>query len=172
MQAGYSLWKISKRLGTTPGFLKFVNGKSNDTLKTGEHLVVVKGDFVVRVWKDTHILRLFVDDVFVREYVVGLGAGGCTPVGEFRIATRQEKPAWYYEGKVYPYGDPKNILGTRWMGFENKPGVTGYGIHGTAFPDSVGKDESSGCVRMYNHQVEELFDMVPSGARVVIRATR
>ena len=70
--------------------------------------------------------------------------------------------------KTIPYGDPENVLGTRWMGFENQPGVMGYGIHGTERPESIGGDESMGCVRMRNREVEELFGVVPRGTPVRI----
>ena len=167
-QSGDSLWKIARKFGTPPGFLRLINGLSSNTIHVGQRLRVIQGDFLIRVWKKAHVLRIFVGGVFLREYAVGLGAGGCTPVGTFEIGNKKEKPAWYYQGNVYPFGDPRNILGTRWLGFVNQPGVTGYGIHGTAKPDSIGKDESSGCVRMFNHDVEELFEIIPVGAKVII----
>ena len=47
-------------------------------------------------------------------------------------------------------------------------GLSGYGIHGTAYPDSIGKSESNGCIRMKNEIVEELFSIVPTGVNVTI----
>ena len=47
------------------------------------------------------------------------------------------------QGRAIPFGDPENILGTRWMGFENSPGARGYGIHGTARPETIGRDEKT-----------------------------
>lgn len=168
VQAGDSLWKIARKFSTTPGLLRLANGKSSDSIRPGEQLAVLSGELLLEVSKSEHVLRVFLDRCFLDEYPVGLGANGCTPEGEFRIASKIENPPWYYKGEVIPYGDPRNILGTRWMGFENRPGLSGYGIHGTTKPESIGKDESSGCVRMYSSDVEELFDLVPIGARVVI----
>ena len=54
--------------------------------------------------------------------------------------------------------DPKNPLGERWIGFYGE-----YGIHGTVEPESVGKRVSLGCVRMYEADVEEVFDLVVTG---------
>jgi len=54
---------------------------------------------------------------------------------------------------------PANPLGTRWMGL----GYKGYGIHGTNRPHSIGKAASHGCIRMRNHDVEELFELVQVG---------
>ena len=55
------------------------------------------------------------------------------------------------------------------MGFSNEHGKTGFGIHGTIDPESIGRAESAGCVRMNKDDVEELFDLVPQGSEVVIR---
>jgi len=57
-----------------------------------------------------------------------------------------------------------SVLGTRWMGL-SKPR---YGIHGTPAPWTIGTMASLGCVRMYNHNVEELFPQVPMGTTVEI----
>jgi hypothetical protein len=45
---------------------------------------------------------------------------------------------------------------------------TRYGIHGTNEPDSIGKDESLGCIRMAQDDLEELYDLVPLGTPVTI----
>jgi len=46
--------------------------------------------------------------------------------------------------------------------------LTGYGIHGTWEPETVGSAVSKGCIRMLNTDVEELFDIVPVGTAVTI----
>src|SRR5579864_7090505 len=78
-----------------------------------------------------------------------------SPEGEFRIASRIPNPTWIGPDKVVGPGKA-NPLGTRWMGL----GYRGYGIHGTNMPLSVGKAASHGCIRMRNHGVEELFNLV------------
>lgn len=65
---------------------------------------------------------------------------------------------------MVPFGDPKNILGSRWMGISHP----GYGIHGTTEPGSIGKNVTAGCVRLKNEDVEELYSIVPEGTEVVI----
>ncbi len=47
---------------------------------------------------------------------------------------------------------------------------TDYAIHGTNKPDSVGKDESLGCIRMSQEDIEELFALIPKGTKVMIGA--
>ena len=46
--------------------------------------------------------------------------------------------------------------------------ASGYGLHGTWEPESIGKQASAGCVRLANNEVEELFLLIPTGTRVVI----
>ena len=62
--------------------------------------------------------------------------------------------------------NPGGMLGTRWMGLDIPNGP--YGIHGTFQPDSIGKFISNGCIRMFNRDVEELFNQVRLGTTVVI----
>ena len=59
-------------------------------------------------------------------------------------------------------------MGTRWLGLS----ISGYGIHGTNVPSSIGHNASHGCVRMRNHDVEELFALVGVGDQVELYADR
>ena len=90
-----------------------------------------------------------------------------SPVGSFQIIQRVFNPTWYTKGKVVPAGKA-NPLGTRWLGLSAK----GYGIHGTNAPDSIGHNASHGCIRMRNHDVEQLFEMVAVGDAVELYSER
>lgn len=100
-----------------------------------------------------------------------------TPVGEFRVSWKDARPAWHppdwlKKEKGWPRDysvppGPDNPLGTRWIGIW-RPGVEGYGIHGTNDPASIGNLVSLGCIRMRNSDVEELFDLVEVGTPVSI----
>jgi lipoprotein-anchoring transpeptidase ErfK/SrfK len=81
---------------------------------------------------------------------------------------RIKDPPWYRRGERIEHGDPRNILGTRWMGFKPTSDLTGYGIHGTTQPESVPGRVSNGCIRMRNADVEELFEWVPKGTKVYV----
>lgn len=169
VQSGDNLSKISKKYQMTPGFLMYLNRLSSSTIRIGQFLKVFQGGPVsVQVHRDTYTLVVFCGDRYICDYPIGLGKQDKTPDGEFEIDSKVENPDWYADGKVYAFGDPQNVLGTRWLGFKNQPGVTGFGIHGTADPSSIGKKESNGCVRMRNEQVEELFTMIPVGSKVAI----
>ena len=81
-----------------------------------------------------------------------------SPAGAFKIVDRIPDPTWYTRGRIVPPGKG-NPLGTRWLGLS----VKGYGIHGTNNPASIGHNASHGCIRMRNHDVEQLFEMVSVG---------
>ena len=67
-------------------------------------------------------------------------------------------------------GGPKNPLGARALYLFQNGNDTLYRIHGTTEPLSIGKNASSGCIRMVNQDVVELYRRVPIGSRVVVLA--
>jgi lipoprotein-anchoring transpeptidase ErfK/SrfK len=103
--------------------------------------------------KDNHRLAVVSGDVLLRNYEVGLG-GDRTPEGKFVITEKVKNPN----------GRSTGAFGSRGMTLSDSR----YGIHGTNHPDSMGKDESLGCVRMKKEDLEELYDLVPIGTPVTI----
>ncbi|MDE4541496.1 L,D-transpeptidase family protein [Thermoanaerobacterium sp. R66] len=102
----------------------------------------------------------FVSQMMSKLYPIAVGKIVSTsPLGTYRIINKQVNPKWIspWTGEVIPSG-PDNPLGYRWMGF-----YSDYGIHGNNMPSSIGTLASSGCIRMYEADVEELFDMVNYG---------
>jgi lipoprotein-anchoring transpeptidase ErfK/SrfK len=93
-----------------------------------------------------------------------------TPLGSFRIVTRQRNPWWYPPAADWAKGakpippGPGNPLGTRWMGLN----VGAVGIHGTPDAASIGYSASHGCVRMRIADAEWLFERVRVGTPVFI----
>ncbi|MBO9128100.1 L,D-transpeptidase [Bacillus sp. 165] len=114
-------------------------------------------------------LAFFEEGHLVKEFEVATGKRSMpTPEGEFPIVNKlQNRP--YYKKKI-PGGDPTNPLGTRWLGLK-VPGVRGvvYAIHGNRNPRSIGKYVSAGCVRMYNKDIEWLFEKVDINTPVIIQ---
>jgi hypothetical protein len=162
-------WSEEHKLRVSPGLILRVNGMTDPRrLRAGMRIRVPKDQVRLEVSKARYRLGVFLGEILVREFPVGIGPGDRTPDGEFQIDTRLKNPPWTTPNGVIPYGDPRNILGTRWMGFQTAGGRSGLGIHGTTEPDSIGTNRSAGCVRMLNRDVEELFDIVPEGAKVRI----
>jgi lipoprotein-anchoring transpeptidase ErfK/SrfK len=94
-----------------------------------------------------------------------------TPEGLFTVTVKAKNP--YYRKKNIPGGDPRNPLGTRWIGFDAR-GTNGriYGVHGTNQPWTVGKYISQGCIRLLNPKVEKLYDQVPIGTKILVVNTK
>ncbi len=169
VQAGDSLVKIAQKFHTSYAFIMRINNKSRTLIRIGERLKILKGELSLLVDKSDYTLTILLNGHFIKQYPVGIGKADKTPVGEFIVDNKLINPTWYSPDGVYPYGDPNNVLGTRWIGFEDRNDLYGYGIHGTSDPDSIGKDMSNGCIRMRNENVEELFDFVKPKTRVVMQ---
>ncbi len=113
-------------------------------------------------------LAVLESDRVVKIFPTAVGAPASpSPVGIYTIVNSIPDPTWYYAGKIVGPGKD-NPLGTRWLGLS----IKGYGIHGTNVPTSIGHNASHGCVRMRNHDVEELFGMVGVGDQVELYSDR
>lgn len=98
-------------------------------------------------------LTLYNGAEVVKRYAVATGTGDTpTPIGTFRVINR-------FAGDLGGFG-------TRFLGL-NVPWGS-FGIHGTNKPQSIGNNASHGCIRMYVRDSEELYGLVPNGAKVVI----
>lgn len=107
-------------------------------------------------------LVLLEGDHVLKTYEIAVGKRATpSPEGRFEVVNRIPNPIWCAGGRVVRPGK-RNPLGTRWIGLSKK----GYGIHGTNEPGSIGKAASHGCIRMRNRDVEELFELVETGAPV------
>jgi LysM repeat protein len=154
---GDSLSKIAREHNTTWQFLRRINGLDSNLIRINQELKVPRAKISLMVGND-----------FVKRYTVGLGKDGKTPLGEFSVINRIEKPM----DKDVPFGDPRHRLGTHWLGLEGASGYEGYGIHGCR-PDQykeLGTECSEGCVRASNEDAEELHDLLPVGAKVSVKA--
>jgi lipoprotein-anchoring transpeptidase ErfK/SrfK len=106
-------------------------------------------------------------------YGVGVGREGFTWAGVQTISHKAEWPDWHPPAQMIarqPYlprfmaGGPGNPLGARAMYL----GASEYRIHGTNDPTTIGKFVSSGCIRLTNEDVADLFSRVDIGTRVVV----
>ncbi|MBS0529497.1 MAG: L,D-transpeptidase, partial [Proteobacteria bacterium] len=106
-------------------------------------------------------------------YGVGVGRQGFTWSGVQTISRKAEWPDWHPPAEMIarqPYlprfmaGGPGNPLGARAMYL----GSSEYRIHGTNDPTTIGKFVSSGCIRLTNEDVEDLFSRVQVGAKAIV----
>jgi lipoprotein-anchoring transpeptidase ErfK/SrfK len=162
---GDTLSRIARKFSNTQEMILRANNlKDSKVVPLGRKLKVHNEKFSIAVDKTQNILTLKSANKIVKTYRVSTGVNNCTPVGTFKIINKITDPTWYTTGSVVPAGSPKNILGSRWLGLSEK----GYGIHGTTEPQSIGRQVTSGCIRMRNAEVEELYQIVPEGTEVVI----
>ena len=102
-------------------------------------------------------------------FPVAIGRSGWeTPTGQYSVIQMQHNPVWQhpFTGELVPPGRD-NPLGARWIGFWTD-GTNYIGFHGTPNEESVGQPASHGCVRMYNRDVIQLFEMVQMGTTVEV----
>ena len=114
-------------------------------------------------------------------YSVGVGAAGREWKGEAVVGRKAEWPRWtptknmirrepekYLKWKGGMAGGPDNPLGARALYLFQNGHDTLYRIHGTPYPSTIGKAVSSGCVRMLNAHVKDLYERVPKGTKVTV----
>jgi lipoprotein-anchoring transpeptidase ErfK/SrfK len=137
-----------------------------------------------------HFLYFVEGDGRAVRYGVGVGRTGFGWSGTATVHNKQEWPDWYppkemiqrqpeikakmseLQSGIGMHGGPGNPLGARalylWQG--NKD--TLFRIHGTVEPWTIGKNVSSGCIRMINQDVMDLYERAPVGAKVVVLSSR
>ena len=169
VQSGDSLGAIARKEGVNWRILKRVNKLKSSMIRIGQRLRIYTGSFAIEIDCQRFELVLTHNGDVLRSFKIAIGKDDRTPIGKFTIEERIIKPTWYGPDGVYPFGHEKHILGTRWLGFNRTEECSGFGIHGTKFPDSIGTKASMGCIRMRNEDVEELFDYIPKGCAVNIR---
>ena len=144
-----------RKMATLTGVLLMVAAEAlaQEKQQPARRIIVSIPDRKLAVMEAGRVLRIF---------PTAVGAPKSpSPACSFKIVDRIPDPTWYTKGRIVPPGKG-NPLGTRWLGLS----VKGYGIHGTNNPASVGHNASHGCIRMRNHDVEQLFEMVSVGDAV------
>ncbi|WP_416673669.1 L,D-transpeptidase family protein [Egbenema bharatensis] len=114
-------------------------------------------------------VHLYHGDTIQASYPLAIGkAGWETPTGTFRVFEMLQNPAWTHPITRERMGaGTENPLGTRWIGFWSD-NYNKIGFHGTPDRNSVGQDVSHGCLRMYDEDVQALYEQVQLGTPVVV----
>jgi lipoprotein-anchoring transpeptidase ErfK/SrfK len=133
-----------------------------------------------------HFLYLVQDGRQALKYEVGVGREGHGWSGIATVHDKQEWPDWYptedilqrkpeirrymvqLQSGIGMHGGPDNPLGARALYLWQGKIDTLYRIHGTNEPDSIGRDVSSGCIRMWNESVVDLYNRATIGTKVVV----
>jgi lipoprotein-anchoring transpeptidase ErfK/SrfK len=118
-------------------------------------------------------LYLVLSDMQAIRYGIGVGRIGFTWTGTTAVAQKREWPDWTPPEQMrarmrglprFMKGGPDNPLGARAMYL----GASLYRIHGSNEPETIGQAVSSGCFRLTNEDVIDLYDRVRVGAKVVV----
>ncbi len=129
---------------------------------------------------DKYLYFVLPDGEAVR-YGIGVGREGFEWKGTARVAAKREWPVWTppaemikrqpelakYRGGMEP--GITNALGARALYLYNKRGDTGYRLHGTPEWASIGKAMSSGCIRLMNQDIIDLYNRAEVGAKVIVK---
>jgi len=114
-------------------------------------------------------------------YGIGVGREGFEWKGTTRVAMKREWPVWTPPPAMIKRqpelakwrggmpGGPSNALGARALYLYNKGGDSGYRLHGTPEWWSIGKAMSSGCIRMMNQDIIDLYSRADVGAKVIVK---
>jgi len=122
---------------------------------------------------ETADLYLVLEDGKAIQYRIGVGRPGFEWAGTHRVSRKSEWPSWRPPADMrrrQPYlprfvpGGEHNPMGARALYL----GSTLYRIHGTVEPETIGYAVSSGCIRMLNDDVIDLYERVPVGAKVIV----
>ena len=133
-----------------------------------------------------HQLLVLRDGRMTRRFPAAVGTKGWeTPAGRFRVFEKVKEPVWTHpvSGDLVDADSEGNPLGSRWIGFYRDcngrsgwdgeqyldiNGCTVAGFHGTPFRWTVGRAVSHGCVRLYEENVQEVFNLVSVGTQVIV----
>ncbi len=180
VRPGDTLSKIAPHYKVPYQFVELINNVDARRLRADQKIKLIKGPFHARVSKRDYRMDLFLNNtnglpVYVMSVPVGLGEGDSTPVGLWRIkqGSKVVNPDWRNPrtGEYFAADDPKNPIGEYWLALEGMDeataGVKGYGIHGTIDADSIGDQQSMGCVRLRDDDIKLMFKMLTDGQSTV-----
>jgi LysM repeat protein len=164
VKPGDQLRIVGQRYKLSWEYLARLNHVDAKKIRMGQKLKVVPGPFSAIVFLSRYELVVHLGGSFVKSYRVGVGRDGTSPIGTFTVKNKMVDPTYYGPEGIVPHDDPKNPLGERWIDIGDS-----FGIHGTIEPESIGKNESRGCIRMLNSEVEEVYDFLVIGSEVKIQ---
>jgi len=165
IQSGDRMEVVAKNYQLSWEYLARLNRTEPRRIQIGQKLKVLKGPFAAVVELHAFELIVHLQGYYVKRYHVCTGKDNSSPIGKFAVLNKVVNPPYTGpDGKVIAADDPSNPLGERWIDLGDS-----YGIHGTIDPDSIGKAESRGCIRLRDQDVIEVYNFLVKGSEVVIR---
>ena len=173
VKPGEKLIEIAKKYKVPHEILMKINNiRDPKLLQAGQKIKVINGPFHAIVYLSTFTMDLYLQSTYIKTYEVGLGTEkNSTPAGKWKVKPGGKliKPTWTdpESGRTYIASDPDYPLGSRWIALQgidgNAKGRTGFAIHGTKDPETIGTRSSRGCIRLFNGDAIEVYDLFVPG---------
>lgn len=184
VQSGEYLSTIGNTYRIPYQLIERINNIDARRLQAGQGVQVIKGPVHARIDKSDYRMDLYVKDpdglrIYLKSYTVGLGEFDSTPIGKWlvkpgsKVGPANGGPSWVNPrtGERYDRNDPNIPIGEYWMALEGQDDNTrdkkGYGIHATNDQESIGRQESMGCIRMRDEDVDQVFYTLFEGVSIV-----
>jgi hypothetical protein len=179
VQPGDRLINIGNRQKVPYQFIELINNVEARRLQAGQNLKLIRGPIHARVSKSRFVMDMFAvgsdgAPVYLTSFPVGLGENDGTPPGRWKIGSgKVTNPDWRNPrtGEYFTADNHENPIGEYWIPMEGVEGAsvgrTGFGIHGTIDPDSIGKMKSMGCIRLADADIAMVYNMLFAGESMV-----
>ncbi len=165
VQPGETLQQIADRYDVPWQLLAKINGiREPDRLVPGQELKVVRGPFNAVIRLDRYELTLMLHGRYAGRFPIGIGQDQPILTGLQLVKDKMMNPTYYGSGQVIDANDPNNPLGERLIGLGNR-----LSLHGTNDPQSIGRTGGPGTIRLSNRDIEDVYDILSIGSRVVIQ---
>jgi lipoprotein-anchoring transpeptidase ErfK/SrfK len=171
VQPGETLDRIADMYEVPWQVLANINGiRDPQRIRPGETLKVLHGPFDAMVELERFRLTLFLQGRYAGRFRIGIGKDQSTPEGEFVVLQKLTNPTYYGIQEVIDQNDPNNPLGEYALMLGDH-----ILIHGTNDPQSIGRAESRGCIRLDNRDIKDVFEILSArtdrsaGSKVAVR---
>jgi len=173
VKSGDLLAYIAPRYKIPYQLIERLNHVDARRIRPGQQLKVIRGPFHAVVHKSAFRMDVLLADregkaTYICSFPVGLGTNGSTPIGQWTVrdGSKIVNPSWTHPetNQYFAPDNPDNPIGEHWLGLQGlddqTKGRTGYGIHGTIDPSSIGRQMSLGCIRMRPQDVATVYDLL------------
>jgi hypothetical protein len=159
-------WQLLARINglMPPGACNSDDPTKDQPLPAGTELKVLRGPFDAVVQLDKRELTLLVQNRYAARFRIGVGHDLQKLEGEYTVRNKAVNPTYYGpDGVNIGPNDPKNPLGVAWIGLTDR-----VGIHGTANPQNVGRENDRGTICVGDRDLQDLYGILSVGSKVTI----
>jgi LysM repeat protein len=159
-------WQLLARINglMSPGASNSDETVKDQPLPAGKELKVIEGPFDAIVSLDKRQLTLMVQNRYAGRFSIGIGRDQPNLDGQYKVGEKKLNPTYYGpDGITIGPNDPKNPLGSAWIGLTDR-----IGIHGTADSQNIGRDDNRGTICVSDRDLQDLYGILSVGSRVTI----